>query len=81
MPRRGHPSEFRRKVLDLVDARRPVRNVDCDLGISEQAIYVWREQDLFDTGRLPGVTTTGQVELLAARKQIRELETELAVTL
>ncbi|WP_066367799.1 transposase [Herbidospora mongoliensis] len=80
MPRRGYPSEFRRKVLDLVEAGRPVRDVARDLGISEQTIYVWRKQYLIDTGRLPGATTTEQAELLAARKRIRELETELAVT-
>ncbi|WP_066361436.1 transposase [Herbidospora mongoliensis] len=56
------------------------RDVARDLGISEQTIYVWRKQNLIDTGRLPGATTTEQSELLAARKRIRELETELAVT-
>ncbi|WP_214108067.1 transposase [Acrocarpospora catenulata] len=53
MPRKGYPSEFRRKVLDLVEAGRPVRDV-ARLEISEQTIYVWRRQDLIDKGRLPG---------------------------
>ncbi len=80
MPRRGYPPEFRRKVLDLVEAGRPVRDVARDLGISEQTVYAWRKQDLIDKGQLPGVTSSEQVELLAARKRIHELETELAVT-
>lgn len=80
MPRKGYPPEFRRKVLDLVEAGRPVREVARDLGISDQTIYTWRKQDLMDEGQLPGVTTTEQTELLAARKRIRELETELSVT-
>ncbi|WP_433258208.1 transposase [Streptosporangium sp. CA-135522] len=80
MPRRGYPPQFRRKVLDLVEAGRPVREVARDLGISEQTIYVWRKQDLIDKGRLPRVTTIEQTELLVARRRIRELETELAVT-
>ncbi|GAA4300064.1 hypothetical protein GCM10023178_04890 [Actinomadura luteofluorescens] len=80
VPRKGYPPEFRRKVLDLVEAGRPVREVGRDLGISDQTIYTWRKQDLIDKGQLPGVTTTEQAELLAARKRIRELETELSVT-
>ncbi|MEU6187546.1 transposase [Nocardia sp. NPDC047038] len=35
MPRR-YPEEFRRKVLDLVAAGRPVAQVAADLGISAQ---------------------------------------------
>jgi hypothetical protein len=36
---------FRRKVLDLVDAGRPVVDVARDLGITTQSIYSWRRQD------------------------------------
>ncbi|MEU5520662.1 transposase [Streptomyces sp. NPDC047860] len=53
MPR-SYPAEFRRKVLDLVEAGRPIRQIAHDLGISEQTIYVWRRQHLIDMGRLPG---------------------------
>ncbi|WP_353070610.1 transposase [Actinomadura opuntiae] len=60
--------------------RTPVRQIAQDLGISDQAIYTWREQDLIDKGRAPGTTSTEQTELLAARRRVRELETEPAVT-
>ena len=40
MPKRC-PEEFRRKVLDLVAAGRPVAQVAADLGISDQTIYIW----------------------------------------
>lgn len=36
MGRRGYPPEFRRKVLDLVEAGRSVAEVADDLGISDQ---------------------------------------------
>ena len=36
---RGYPPEFRRKVLDLVDAGRPVVDEARDRGISAQSIY------------------------------------------
>ena len=78
MPKR-YPPEFRRKVLDLVEAGRRVSQVASDLDISEQTIYVWRRQHLIDTGRLPGTTSAENAELIAARRRIAELEAEIAV--
>lgn len=78
MPRR-YPPEFRRKVLDLVAAGRSVAQVASDLDISAQVIYTWRRQHLVDTGQMPGITSRGQAELVAARRRIAELETELAI--
>ena len=39
MGRRGYSPEFRRRVLDLIDAGRKVADVARDLGISTQTIY------------------------------------------
>src|SRR5262249_5567591 len=78
VPRR-YPPEFRRKVLDLLKAGRSVAELVRDLEISDQTIYNWRRQELIDTGQLPGVSSTDQAELVAARRRIAELETELAV--
>jgi transposase InsO family protein len=78
MPRR-YPPEFRRKVLDLLKAGRTVAQLVNDLQISDQTIYNWRRQELIDTGQMPGVTSTDLAELVAARRRIAELETELAV--
>jgi transposase len=80
MPRSYSP-EFRREVLDLVDAGRPIRQIAHDLGISEQTIYVWRRQHLIDAGQRPGPTSEVQAELVAARRRIAELEAELAIHL
>ncbi|WP_018333273.1 transposase [Actinomycetospora chiangmaiensis] len=78
MPKR-YPAEFRRKVLDLVEAGRPIAQVAADLEISDQTIYVWRRQHLIDTGRLPGTTSSENAELIAARRRIAELEAEVAI--
>jgi DNA-binding phage protein len=43
------PAEFRRKVLDLVEAGRSVAEVARDLGIIDQSIYTYK------TGRRDGV--------------------------
>ena len=79
MGRRGYPPEFRRKVLDLVEAGRPVVEVARDLGISAQPIYVWRKQDRIDKRLEPGLSSAERAELSAAKRRIAELETELAV--
>ncbi len=78
MPK-SYPPEFRRKVIDLVEAGRPVAQVAADLAISEQTVYTWRRQHLIDTGQLPGTTSAENAELAAARRRIAELETELAI--
>jgi transposase-like protein len=71
MARRGYP-EFRRRVVDLAE-------VAAELGISEQTIYTWRRQARIDAGVEAGVTTGEKAELAAAKRRIRELETELAI--
>jgi transposase-like protein len=77
--RRRYPPEFRRKVLDLIEAGRGVAEVAHDLEISEQSIYAWRRQDRIDKGMAPGLTSKEKAELTAAKKRIAELETELTV--
>ena len=57
MGRRGYPPEFRRKVLNLVPAGRPVADVARDLGISAELIYTWRRQDRIDKGLQPGLSS------------------------
>jgi transposase len=78
MPR-SYPPEFRRKVLDLVESGRKVAEVAQLLGISDQTIYTWRRQHRIDTGQEPGITSSDHAELVAARRRIAELETELAI--
>jgi transposase len=77
--RRGYPPEFRRRVLDLVEAGRRVADVARDLGISAESIYTWRRQDRIDKGLQPGLTSAEKSELTAAKRRIAELEAELAV--
>ncbi|MBO0786359.1 MAG: transposase [Actinobacteria bacterium] len=76
---RGVTREFRRKVLDLVAAGRPVAHVAHDLQISAQVIYSWRRQQLIDSGQVPGMNSSDHAQLVAARKRIAELENELAI--
>lgn len=79
MARRGYPAEFRRRVIDLVEGGKRVAEVSRDFGISEQTIYVWRRQARIDAGLEARTTSTEKAELAAAKRRIRELETELAI--
>ena len=71
--------EFRRRVLDLVKAGKSVAQVAFDLGVSDQTIYNWREQDLIDSGLKPGTTSSDNTQLIAAKRRIKELDAELAI--
>jgi transposase-like protein len=79
MARRGHPPKFRKRVIELVEGGRKVAEVAADLGISEQTIYVWRRQARIDAGLEAGLSTSEQAEFAAAKRRIRDLETELAI--
>src|SRR5205814_3748696 len=79
MGRRGYAAEFRKRVLDLIASGRRVADVARDLGISDQTVYAWRHQDHIDRGIELGLTSVERAELIAARRRIRELESELAI--
>jgi putative transposase len=76
---RTYDPEFRRRVLDLVRAGRPVRAVAAELGLAEATVYRWKAQALIDRGVKPGTSTSERGDLAAARQRIKELETELAL--
>lgn len=78
MPKR-YPPEFRCRILELLRAGRSAAEVAADLGLSAQTIYNWRRQDEIDRGLRPGLSSTDHVELVAARRRIVQLESELAV--
>lgn len=73
MGRHGYPTEFRRKVLDVVEAVRSVANVARDLDISTETVYAWRRQDRIDRGLAHGLASTEKTALAAANKRITAL--------
>jgi hypothetical protein len=54
MGRRGYPTEFRQRVLDLVAAGRKVVDLARELGVSDQTIYTRRRRDHIDRGLVVG---------------------------
>lgn len=79
MPRRYTP-ELRRQVLELARSGTTVKQLAQTFGMCEVTVYSWQKQDRIDCGEAPGLSTEGQMELAAAKRRIRQLETELAVS-
>ena len=77
---RSYALEFRRRVVEFVRSGRSVGGVAAEIGVSEATVYRWRGQDRVDRGERPGLSSVVRVELAAARRRIRELETELEIT-
>lgn len=78
MPR-PYPPEFRTRAVALVRSGKQVKQTAYELGISAGCLHAWLKQDRIDRGEIPGNTTAESADLRAARKRIRELETELAI--
>jgi transposase len=78
MPRM-YPVEIRRQVVELARAGTRVAQLSQTFGMTETTIYNWIKQDKIDQGELDGLSTDQALELAAAKKRIRQLETELAV--
>ena len=78
MPR-AYPAEFRACAVALVRAGKEQRQTAADLGIHPVTLAKWVKQDRIDRGEIPGTSTSESAELRAARRRIRELETELVI--
>lgn len=79
MPSR-YPAEVRRQVVDLARSGTRVAQLSEMFGMTEATIYNWINQEKVDRGEVAGQSTEQALELKAAKRRIRELETELAVS-
>lgn len=78
MPRL-YPREFRARAVALVRVGKQQKQTAEELGIHPVTLANWVRQDRIDRGALDGVPTGESAELRAARRRIRELETELHI--
>lgn len=79
MPR-NYPLEVRRQVIDLARSGTRVTQLVATFGMSEATIYNWLKQEKIDRGEIDGTSTDQALELTAAKRRIRQLETELALS-
>ena len=79
MPRR-YPPQMRRQVIELARSGTRVKQLAATFQVSVATVYNWTKQDKIDRGEIAGLSTDQAIELAAARRRIRQLETELAVS-
>ncbi|UAJ79802.1 transposase [Leifsonia sp. ZF2019] len=78
MPR-PYPQEFRARAVALVRAGKQAKQTAVEIGIHPITLSNWIRPDDIDNGRRPGVPSSESAELRAAKRRIRELETELLI--
>jgi len=66
-------------VIELARSGTRVKQLAVTFAISEATVYNWTKQDKIDRGELDGLSTDQAIELMAAKRRIKQLETELAV--
>ena len=79
MPRR-YPAQVRQQVIELARSGTKVAQLAATFGMSDATIYNWLKQDKVDRGEIAGLTTEEALDLAAAKRRIKQLETELAVS-
>lgn len=79
MPRK-YPAEVRRQVIELARSGTKVALLAATFGMSDATIYTWLKQEKIDRGEVESLSTDQALELAAAKRRIKLLETELAVS-
>jgi transposase len=77
---RSYPAMTRRQVVELARAGTKVPQLVATFGVSEATVYNWLRQERVDRGEIAGTSTDMALDLAAAKRRIRQLETELAVS-
>jgi transposase len=79
MPHR-YPAEVRHQVIELARSGTKVAQLAATFGMSDATIYNWLKQDKVDRGEIAGLSTEEALDLAAAKRRIKQWETELAVS-
>lgn len=79
MPHR-YRVEVRFQVIELARSGTKVAQLAETFGMSDATIYNWLKQERVDRGECPGLSTEEALDLAAAKRRIKQLETELAVS-
>jgi transposase len=72
-----YPPEFRAEAVRLAKTSgEPISRIAKDLGISDQTLRNWVNQDDVDTGNKSGLTSDERAEMRELRKENRRLREE-----
>jgi transposase len=73
----AYPSEFRQKILELLETGRSKDSLAREYGISDNTIRSWVAQAQIDVGLRDEVPTSGErAEIRRLKRQIRQLKFE-----
>lgn len=67
-------------MIELARSGTKVAQLAATFGMSDATIYNWLKQEKIDRGEVAGLSTDQALDLAAAKRRIRQLETELAVS-
>ena len=71
-PCQDPPVRFRMRAVALVPAGKPITTAAVEMGVSATATHNWARQDQIDREEAPGITTPQTMELVKAKKRIRQ---------
>jgi transposase-like protein len=75
-----YSAEVRHQVIELARSGTKVAQLAATFGMSDATIYNWLKQEKIDRGEVAGLSTEEALDLAAAKRRIKQLETELAVS-
>lgn len=78
MPK-SYPPEFRRRLTELARSGRSKAELAKEFEVSLATVYRWFNQDQIDHGLRSGVPSSENADLIAAKRRVRQLETELEI--
>lgn len=67
-------------MIELARSGTKVTQLAATFGMSDATIYNWLKQERIDRGEVAGLSTEDALDLAAAKRRIKQLETELAVS-
>jgi len=67
-------------VIELARSGTKIAQLAATFGMSDATIYSWLKQERIDRGEIAGLSTEGALDLAAAKRRIKQLETEPAVS-
>lgn len=74
--RKKYPTEFKRRLVELLRSGRSASGLHAEFGVHEQTIRVWAKQMAVDEGLAEGLTTDEKAELARLRREVAELREE-----
>jgi len=74
--RNQYSAEYKKRIVDLARAGRPIRELSREFGVHVSSIHDWVRRADIDQGVVEGVTTDERAELAKLRRENAQLREE-----